>query len=174
MFETWRRRFARLPNSIVHKTGAFSPRHRWALGEIRVAVSVSRISFHVQYLTLMCSFAIDAEPAKFVDVTDEAGLDFTHFTGATGERYMPETMGSGCAFFDFDADGHLDILFANGTGWRGNESNRTPKLYRNRGDGTFEDVTRTSGLAVPMYGMGVAIADYDNDSDNDNEPKALC
>lgn len=170
MFETWRQRFARLPNSIAHKTGEFSSRRWSALGGICVPVSVSRIMFHVLSLTLLCCFAIDAAElptAKFVDVTDEAGLDFNHFTGATGERYLPETMGSGCAFLDFDADGHLDILFANGTGWRGSESNRTPKLYRNRGDGTFEDVTRAAGLDVPMYGMGVAIADYDNDSDPD-------
>ncbi len=161
MFETWRRRFARLPNSIIHKTG---------IHKTGKFASFSPIMFHVLYLTLVCCIATSAAElptAKFVDVTDEAGLDFKHFTGATGKRYMPETMGSGCAFLDFDADGYLDILFANGTGWDNSESNQTPKLYRNRGDGRFADVTRAAKLDVPMYGMGVAIADYDNDSDPD-------
>ena len=52
---------------------------------------------------------------KFTDVTDVSGIEFRHFTGATGERYMPETMGAGCAFLDYNTDGHLDILLANGT-----------------------------------------------------------
>ena len=166
MFETWRRRFARLPNSIIHKAGI----HKTGIHKTGKFASFSPIMFHVLYLTLVCCIATSAAElptAKFVDVTDEAGLDFKHFTGATGKRYMPETMGSGCAFLDFDADGYLDILFANGTGWDNSESNQTPKLYRNRGDGRFADVTRAAKLDVPMYGMGVAIADYDNDSDPD-------
>ena len=166
MFETWRRRFARLPNSIIHKAGI----HKTGIHKTGKFASFSPIMFHVLYLTLVCCIATgEAElpTAKFVDVTDEAGLDFKHFTGATGKRYMPETMGSGCAFLDFDADGYLDILFANGTGWDNSESNQTPKLYRNGGDGRFADVTRAAKLDVPMYGMGVAIADYDNDSDPD-------
>lgn len=166
MFETWRRRFARLPNSIIHKAGI----HKTGIHKTGKFASFSPIMFHVLYLTLVCCIATSAAElptAKFVDVTDEAGLDFKHFTGATGKRYMPETMGSGCAFLDFDADGYLDILFANGTGWDNSESNQTPKLYRNGGDGRFADVTRAAKLDVPMYGMGVAIADYDNDSDPD-------
>ena len=77
---------------------------------------------------------------NFINVTDETEVDFTHFTGALGKRYMPETMGSGCAFFDFDHDGYLDILFANGREWRDdNQSSNTPKLYRNLGNGKIID-----------------------------------
>ena len=104
---------------------------------------------------------------KFTDVTDAAGIEFRHFPGATGERYMPETMGSGCAFLDYDADGYLDILIANGTGLKSPEPTKTPKLYRNTGNGKFVDVTATAGLNVPMYGMGITAADYDNDNDPD-------
>ncbi|MBI1926254.1 CRTAC1 family protein [Candidatus Poribacteria bacterium] len=80
---------------------------------------------------------------------------------------MPETMGAGCAFLDFDNDGNLDILLVNGKSWSDGKSNQTPKLYRNLGDGRFSDVTRAAKLNVSMYGMGVAIADYDNDGDAD-------
>ena len=104
---------------------------------------------------------------KFTDVTDVSGIEFRHFTGATGERYMPETMGAGCAFLDYDADGHLDILLANGTSLIPAGPADTPKLYRNAGNGRFVDVTEAAGLDVPMYGMGIAAADYDNDADLD-------
>lgn len=104
---------------------------------------------------------------RFTDVTDAAGIQFRHFTGATGQRYMPETMGAGCAFLDYDGDGHLDILFANGTGWHPTEPTGTPQLYRNLGNGQFAAVTESAGLDVPMYGMGVTAADYDNDADPD-------
>ena len=98
------------------------------------------------------------------DVTDSAGIDFRHNSGAFGEKYLPETMGSGCAFLDFDRDGWMDILLVNGMDWPGRERGRTTlKLYRNNGDGTFSDVTRKSGLDIEMYGMGVAVGDYDND-----------
>ena len=80
---------------------------------------------------------------------------------------MPETMGSGCAFLDFDNDSRLDILFINGKSWKDRESSPTLKLYRNLGNGRFVDVTDAANLAVPMYGMGAAIADYDNDGDSD-------
>ena len=104
---------------------------------------------------------------KFTDVTEASGIAFQHFTGATGERYMPETMGAGCAFLDYDADGHLDILFANGTSFIPTGRVDTPKLYRNTGNGQFVDVTHAARLDVPMYGMGIAAADYDNDADLD-------
>lgn len=104
---------------------------------------------------------------KFTDVTEASGIEFQHFTGATGERYMPETMGTGCAFLDYDADGDLDILFANGTSLIPAGPVDTPKLYRNTGNGGFVDVTEAAGLNVPMYGMGITAADYDNDNDTD-------
>lgn len=116
-------------------------------------------------LTSLCIRA--GADVKFTDVTDAAGIEFRHFTGATGERYMPETMGAGCAFLDYDADGHLDILLANGTSFIPTGPADTPKLYRNVGNGQFVDVTEAAGLDVPMYGMGITAADYDNDADPD-------
>ena len=104
---------------------------------------------------------------KFTDVTEAAGIKFQHFTGATGKRYMPETMGAGCAFLDYDADGNLDILLANGTNLTVVDPTHTPRLYRNIGNGKFIDVTEVAALDVPMYGMGITIADYDNDADPD-------
>ena len=131
---------------------------------------VSRFTFHVlRFALLLCiGTGYAAPPAvKFVDVTNQAGIDFRHFTGAAGKRYMPETMGAGCAFLDFDNDGNLDLLLVNGKSWSDGKSNQTPTLYRNLGDGRFSDVTRAAKLDVSMYGMGVAIADYDNDGDAD-------
>ena len=113
----------------------------------------------------LCIFA-EAD-VKFTDVTDESGIGFQHFTGATGKRYMPETMGSGCAFLDYDADGNLDILFANGTNLARVDRTHTPRLYRNSGNGKFVDATETAALDVAMYGMGITVADYDNDADPD-------
>ncbi len=106
---------------------------------------------------------------RLVDATAAAGIQFQHNSGAFGAKYLPETLGAGCAFLDYDGDGWLDILLVNGADWPGHKSrsstNResTMRLYRNNRNGTFTDVTEKAGLAVPMYGMGVAVADYDND-----------
>jgi enediyne biosynthesis protein E4 len=105
---------------------------------------------------------------RFVDVTREAGVTFRHVNGAYGEKLLPETMGSGVAFFDYDDDGDQDLLFINSTywPWDGESASKprpTPALYRNDGGGRFEDVTAGSGLDVSLYGMGVAVGDYDND-----------
>ncbi|RMD90160.1 MAG: CRTAC1 family protein [Calditrichaeota bacterium] len=106
---------------------------------------------------------------KFTDVTRQAGIDFVHYNGAYGKKYFPEMAGSGCGFLDYDSDGWLDILLVNGKNWPSHPGKTEPTLalYRNRGDGTFEDVTKQVGLAVPIYGMGMAAADYDNDGDTD-------
>ncbi len=106
---------------------------------------------------------------RFTDVTDQAGLDFAHETGAFGEKWMPETMGSGVAFIDYDTDGWPDLLFVSSTSWPGHGRGRgaTPRLYRNLGGGRFADVTADAGLDVPVYGMGVTAADYDADGDPD-------
>lgn len=105
---------------------------------------------------------------RFVDVTQEAGIAFRHHTGAFGKKYMPETTGSGCAFFDADGDGRLDLLALNGADWPGRRGGSyRPALYQNRGDGTFVDVTREAGLPADRYGMGIATGDYDNDGDVD-------
>jgi len=104
----------------------------------------------------------------FVDITRQAGITFIHNTGAFGKRYLPETMGPGCAFIDYDNDGNPDILLINGKDFPGHKSKRsTLKLYHNNGDGTFTDVTARAGLDIEMYGMGVAIGDYDNDGWDD-------
>jgi enediyne biosynthesis protein E4 len=101
---------------------------------------------------------------RLTDVTSQAGINFQHNNGAFGSKFLPETMGPGCAFFDYDGDGWLDILIVNGTDFPGHKrSNSTLSLYRNNRNGTFTDVTARAGLAVQMYGMGVAVADYNND-----------
>jgi hypothetical protein len=98
------------------------------------------------------------------DVTLPAGISFRHNSGAFGAKYLPETLGPGCAFLDYDGDGWLDLLLVNGTDWPGHKrGNSTLSLYRNNRNGTFTDVTARAGLAVEMYGMGVAVADYNND-----------
>ena len=104
--------------------------------------------------------------ARFTDITRDAGIDFIHHNGATGEKLLPETMGGGVAFFDFDNDGDQDLLFVNSTDWPWAKSPRktTPALYRNDGKGGFRNVTQGSGLDVSLYGMGAAIGDYDNDA----------
>lgn len=106
---------------------------------------------------------------KFVDVTKDSGVRFVHFNGANGEKLLPETMGSGVAFLDYDGDGDQDLFFVNSAYWPGHELKPAPTqaLYRNDGKGRFEDVTAAAGLAQTMYGLGVAVGDYDNDGDAD-------
>jgi len=103
----------------------------------------------------------------FTDVTAQAGIRFVHNSGRAGKKYLPETMGSGCAFFDADGDGWPDILLINSKDWTPRGRRSLPALYRNNHNGTFTDITAGSGLDVEMYGMGVAIADYDNDGRED-------
>jgi hypothetical protein len=101
---------------------------------------------------------------RFTDVTEPAGLHFQHNSGAFGGKFLPETLGSGCAFLDYDRDGWQDILLINGSDWPGHKKSRTTlRLYRNNHDGTFSDVTSRAGLDIELYGMGVAVGDYDND-----------
>jgi hypothetical protein len=103
-------------------------------------------------------------PIAFTDVTAQAGIRFKHNSGAFGKKYLPETMGSGACFLDYDNDGWQDILLVNSMDWPGHKSGKSfPALYHNNRDGTFTDVTRQAGLAVEMYGLGCAVGDYDND-----------
>jgi hypothetical protein len=101
---------------------------------------------------------------RLTNVTASAGIQFQHNSGAFGGKFLPETLGSGCAFLDYDRDGWQDILFVNGMDWPGHQKQRsTLKLYRNNRNGTFSDVTRAAGLDIELYGMGVAVGDYNND-----------
>ena len=96
-----------------------------------------------------------ATPVDFTDATEAAGIRFAHTTGAFGEKFMPETFGSGVLWLDVNGDGWPDILFVNATAWPGRDDEATHAvLYRNNGDGTFSDITRGSGLDVSLYGMG--------------------
>jgi hypothetical protein len=109
-----------------------------------------------------------AERIRFEDITRAAGIRFVHNNGAFGKKYLPETLGPGVGFIDYDNDGWQDIFLVNGMNWPGHPGRvTTSALYHNNRDGTFTDVTRKAGLAVPMYGMGVAVADYDNDGHDD-------
>jgi hypothetical protein len=101
---------------------------------------------------------------RLVEVTTQAGIDFQHNSGAFGGKYLPEALGSGCAFLDYDNDGWQDIILINGMDWPGHKQRRTTmRLYRNNRNGTFTDVTKRAGLDIEMYGMGVAVGDFDND-----------
>ena len=126
---------------------------------------------------LACALGVPAQAPKspeagsaitFRDITQRAGIHFVHNNGAFGRKYLPETMGPGVAFIDYDNDGWPDIFLVNGTDWPGHASKHsTPKLYHNNHDGTFTDVTHKAGLDIEIFGMGVAVGDYDNDGYND-------
>jgi len=115
----------------------------------------------------LAAAALACAQVKFTDVTAASGIRFQHNAGKTGKKYLPETMGSGCAFFDADGDGWLDILFINSRDWTPRGRKSYPALYRNNRNGTFADVTSQSGLQIEGYGMGVAVGDYDNDGRDD-------
>ncbi|MCC6861691.1 MAG: CRTAC1 family protein [Bryobacterales bacterium] len=104
---------------------------------------------------------------EFTDVTRAAGIDFVHNSGRAGGKLLPETMGSGCAFFDADGDGWPDILLINSRDWKPRGRRSLSALYRNNRNGSFTNLTAGSGLDVEMYGMGVAVGDYDNDGRDD-------
>ncbi len=132
--------------------------------------------------TLACKFPIAPEAflkrlrkpkgpqvrIEFLDVTTQAGIHFKHNSGAFGKKYLPETMGSGVCFLDYDNDGWQDIFLVNSMDWPEHKTGKTyPALYHNNHDGTFTDVTREAGLAFETYGQGCAVGDYDNDGFED-------
>ena len=114
---------------------------------------------------------------KFVEVTPSSGVSFQHVASHTTKKYLLETMGSGVAMFDYDNDGRLDLFFANGAPLhdptpKGTIPRKTGprdwnRLYHQKVDGTFEDVTEKAGLQGIGYSLGVAVADYDNDGFED-------
>jgi hypothetical protein len=116
-------------------------------------------------------------PGKFVDITEKAGVHFLHQAPHTSRKYLIETMGSGVALFDCNNDGRLDLYLVNGAPYsdpepKGSIPEKTGpqywnRMYRQKPDGTFEDITEKSGLKGVGYGMGVAVADYDNDGNED-------
>ncbi len=116
--------------------------------------------------------ALELPKVPFRDITAEAGITFVHENGAAGQKLLPETMGGGAAFLDYDSDGDQDILLVNSQRWVWDErpapeKPATSALYQNDGTGKFTDVTIDAGLAVSFYGMSVAAGDYDNDGDPD-------
>src|SRR5215469_17854432 len=130
---------------------------------------MKRIAYVLTFLFV--SFALRPTQAQNItlrDITARAGIHFLHNNGAFGKKYLPETMGPGCAFIDYDGDGYPDILLVNGEDWPGHSKTpSTLKLYHNNQNGTFTDVTAKAGLAIAMFGMGVAVGDYDNDGHDD-------
>jgi enediyne biosynthesis protein E4 len=117
--------------------------------------------------------AVPESGTHFTDITQRAGIHFRHNAGKAGRKFLPETMGSGVAIFDFNGDGKLDLLFINSRDWNSRGRRSPSALYRNDGNGKFTDVTAGSGLDLQMYGIGVSTADYDNDGREDVYVTAL-
>ena len=107
---------------------------------------------------------------QMTDITAEAGIHFKHETGAFGQKWMPETVGSGGGFFDYNNDGFPDIFLVNSKEWDGHSTSTiktTSKLYKNLGNGAFQDVSEEAGINFSIYGMGASFADFDADGDID-------
>ena len=111
--------------------------------------------------------AAELPSIPWADITAAAGIDFVHENGARGQKLLPETMGGGVAWLDHDGDGFDDLLLVGSATWDGSDEQPSLALYRNAGDGTFEDITAAVGLDLTLYGMGCAVGDYDGDGDAD-------
>jgi enediyne biosynthesis protein E4 len=133
----------------------------------------SRFTITTLSAALLVAAATSPTEVRFTDVTAASGIKFTHNAGRTGKKWLPETMGAGCAFLDFDGDGWPDILLINSKDLIPKGRHTIAALYRNNHNGTFTDVTRGSGLDVEIYGLGVTVGDYDNDGRDDVYMTAL-
>lgn len=137
-------------------------------------ISSHFLLLYILFLTYVSPTNADDSVIRFSDQTQPANIRFQHINGASDHKHLPETMGAGCLFFDYDSDGYLDIFLVNsGNSCANPDKHRTDPaemnvLYRNNGDGTFTDVTKQSGFERNHgYGMGCISADYDNDGDAD-------
>jgi hypothetical protein len=133
------------------------------IGAASVGYAVWTMKAVIVWVSALLAATAPQSAVRFTDVTAAAGLHFTHHNGAFGKKYLPETMGSGCAFIDTDGSGWPDILLLNSKDWTPKAKKYTSALYHNNRNGTFTDITLGSGLDVQMYAIGVAVADYDND-----------
>ena len=127
-------------------------------------------------LTALCAAAslgvisaADLPAQQFVDIARHAGISFRHTNGASPDKHLVETMGSGGLFFDYDSDGWIDIFLVDGGSLADTSLARRARhrLFRNRGDGTFEDVSEQSSIRHREYGMGACAGDYDGDGRTD-------
>ena len=140
----------------------------WLTSGLRSLVRARSAAAAVFSVLMLSVSAAGNDPASvvFLDVTEAAGVHFIHENAASREKYMVETMGSGCGWIDYDNDGLMDIYLVNGAATQVYEPQITPKsaLYRNNGNGTFTDVIEKAGVAAErLFGMGIAVGDYDND-----------
>jgi enediyne biosynthesis protein E4 len=141
----------------------------WWLGKAKPAVEGAEVAVAPP---VAARAAVTAPELWFTDITREAGIEWVHFSGATGEKLLPETMGGGGGFFDFNNNGHQDLLLVNGTHWPHDPAPPggappTLTLYLNDGTGRFTDVTHTLGIDETFYAMGVAFGDFDGDGYTD-------
>ena len=140
---------------------------------MRPAAALARIAGACAIALLLPPAAAQpAPPIRLTDIGAAAGLRFQHATGATGRKFLPETLGSGAAIFDADGDGYQDLLLLSGTSLaddvaKARADNTTVRLFRNTGRASFEEVTEKAGLPTGIYAMGAAAADFDNDGNQD-------
>src|SRR5439155_10046922 len=121
------------------------------------AVFIFRFTVIITAVFIASTILAGTLARQFVDITRQAGIQFSHNNGAFGKKYLPETLGAGAAFLDFNNDGFQDILFVNGRDWAASsEKKTTSKLYRNNGNGTFTDFSEGYGMDIPLDGMDVA------------------
>ncbi|MFC2076291.1 CRTAC1 family protein [candidate division KSB1 bacterium] len=127
-------------------------------------------NWFIRILILLPASPLFAQPAvRLADITAGSGIDFRHYDGRSGRRYITETIGSGAALFDYDNDGDMDVYLVNAAGQPGKSYDNPPRnsLYRNDGNLRFTDVTEEAGVDDAGYGAGCCAGDYDNDGDTD-------